>query len=245
MNSFMGWIGGKRVLKNEIISRFPKDFERYIEVFGGAGWVLFGKQPSKFEVFNDADKYLINLYKQIKYNCDELQSEIDWIHSRELFNDYKLSLSTDNLTDVQRAARYYYIIKHSFGSNKDSFATSVKNNRVNILNDISKRLQTVIVENQDFERIIKTYDRENALFYCDPPYLNTEKYYSYSFSYEDHKRLYKALYKIKGKFILSYNDCELIRNMYKDYNIIDLSRQNQLMAGSNKREFKEILITNY
>lgn len=245
MNSFIGWIGGKRALKNEIISRFPKDFERYIEVFGGAGWVLFGKQPNKFEVFNDADRYLINLYKQIKYNCDELQNEIDRIHSRELFNDYKLSLSTDDLTDVQRAARYYYIIKHSFGSNKGSFATSVKGNRADILNDISQRLQTVIVENQDFERIIKTYDREKALFYCDPPYLNTEKYYSCSFSFADHKRLYNILSEIKGKFILSYNDCEFIRSLYKDYNIIDLSRKNQLLAGSNHREFKEVLITNY
>lgn len=245
MNSFIGWIGGKRVLKNEIISLFPEDFERYIEVFGGAGWVLFGKQQSKFEVFNDADKSLITLYKPIKYNCDELQNEIDRIHSRELFNDYKLSLNIDNLTDVQRAARYYYIIKHSFGSTKSSFATTVKSSRVDILSDISKRLQTVIVENQDFERIIKTYDRENALFYCDPPYLNTEKYYSHSFSYTDHKRLYNALSEIKGKFILSYNDCEFIRKMYKNYNIIDLSRRNQLMGGSNKREFKEVIITNY
>ena len=71
MNSFIAWIGGKRLLRKAIIERFPEEgFDRYIEVFGGAGWVLFGKEVGKeLEVFNDADSNLINLYRCIKYNC--------------------------------------------------------------------------------------------------------------------------------------------------------------------------------
>ena len=75
MNSFIGWIGGKRLLRKAIIERFSEEgFDRYIEVFGGAGWVLFGKEVGKeLEVFNDADSNLNNLYRCIKYHCEELQ----------------------------------------------------------------------------------------------------------------------------------------------------------------------------
>lgn len=245
MNSFIGWIGGKRALRDEIIAHFPSNFERYIEVFGGAGWVLFGKDKSKFEVFNDADSNLINLYRQIKYRHKELQEEIDKIHSRELFEDYKLSLKQANLNDIQRAAKYYYLIKHSFGSNRHSFATCIRHSNTQMLDTVFERLKDVIIENQDFERIIRTYDRENALFYCDPPYINTERYYDVNFTNSDHARLKQALLGIKGKFAISYNDCEMVRELYKNYKIVELSRMNTLQGNDNNREFKELLITNY
>ena len=65
MNSFIAWIGGKKLLRKEIVKRFPEEgFTRYVEVFGGAGWVLFEKEQGKeLEVFNDRDSNLINLYR--------------------------------------------------------------------------------------------------------------------------------------------------------------------------------------
>ena len=68
MNSFIGWIGGKRALRNEILQRMPSGIGRYIEVFGGAGWVLFGREPSSkvMEVFNDYDAELVNIYRCIR-----------------------------------------------------------------------------------------------------------------------------------------------------------------------------------
>ena len=129
MRSFIGWVGGKSHLKNQIISLIPGDCERYIEVCGGAGWVLFGKGKIKgqMEVLNDIDGDLINLYKQIKYNCSALQKEVDWLQSRELFSQYRYEIENQvELTDLQRAARYLYLIKCSFGSNRYSFATAPK-----------------------------------------------------------------------------------------------------------------------
>lgn len=250
MNSFIGWVGGKNRLKKKIISLIPDDVERYIEVFGGAGWVLFGKEPHKTEIFNDIDGNLINLYSQIKYNCNNLQKEIDWLQSRELFSKYREQLKKDiQLTDLQRAARYLYIIKCSFGNTKTSFATAPKNiyNVVEKLPEYQKRLSKVVIENRDFEHLIKTYDRPKALFYLDPPYVNTEKYYtSCCFSEEDHRRLNKVLKAIKGRFILSYNDCDFIRNLYTDYNIVSVDRPNLLSANTkNHTNFKEVIITNF
>lgn len=252
MNSFIGWVGGKNRLKKQIISLIPNDIERYIEVFGGAGWDLFGKEQKQgqMEVFNDIDGNLINLYRQIKYNYKELQEEVDWLQSRELFNEYRYQIENNaKLTDLQKAARYLYIIKCSFGSTKSSFATAPKsiNNIIDKLPIYQKRLSKVIIENRDFEQLIKTYDRPKALFYLDPPYVDTEKYYSaFDFKTSDHKRLNTLLKTIKGRFILSYNDCEFIRELYKDYNIVSINRLNLLSANTkNGTSFKEVIIKNY
>lgn len=254
MKSFIGWIGGKSRLKNQIISLIPTDCSRYIEVCGGAGWVLFGKEKVKgqMEVFNDVDGDLINLYKQIKYNCSELQVEIDWLQSRELFNQYRYEIENQiKLSDLQRAARYLYLIKCSFGSNRNSFATATKsiNNIIDELPAYKERLKNVIIENKDFELLIKTYDRPKAVFYIDPPYVTSEQYYNkkyVTFNKDDHIRLNTVLKAIKGRFILSYNDCDFIRNLYKDYNIRNISRHNLLpITSGNREEFKEVIITNY
>lgn len=183
MKSFIGWICGKSHLKNLIIPLIPSDCDRYIEVCGGAGWVLFGKEKRKgeMEVFNDIDGDLVNLYRQIKSNCEGLQKEMDWLHSRELFKLYRYEIENQiSLTDVQRAARYLYLIKSSFGSNRYSFATSVKNlSRIaDELPSYRERLKDVVIEQSDFEQLIKTYDRQSALFYVEPPYVGSEKYYN-------------------------------------------------------------------
>lgn len=254
MKSFIGWIGGKSHLKNQIISLIPNNCTRYIEVCGGAGWVLFGKERIKgqMEVFNDIDGDLINLYRQIKNNCSDLQSEIDWLQSRELFNQYRYEIENKiELSDLQRAARYLYLIKCSFGSNRNSFATATKsiNNIIDELPAYKERLKNVIIENRDFESLIKTYDRPQAVFYVDPPYVASERYYNkryVSFNKDDHIRLNAVLKAIKGRFILSYNDCDFIRNLYKDYNIRNISRHNLLpVTNENRAEFKEVIITNY
>ena len=112
LNSFIPWIGGKKLLRKEIIKRFPKeDFTKYVEVFGGAGWVLFDKVQSKkqLEVFNDIDGNLINLYRCIKFHADAVQKELDWIlSSREVFTDYKAMIDNNIGTDIQKAAMYLY-----------------------------------------------------------------------------------------------------------------------------------------
>ena len=101
------------------------------------------------------------------------------------------------------------------------------------------------IENVDFERIIKMYDRSKALFYLDPPYYGAEKYYSASFALEEHIKLKTALEQLKGRFILSYNDCEFVRDLYNEYNIIEVERMSNLIKGEKKPKYKELLIKNY
>lgn len=246
MNSFISWIGGKKLLRKKILEQFPEEYDRYIEVFGGAGWVLFGKEKKGMEVYNDINSELVNLYRCVKYHPEALQKELDGIlMSRELFFDAIQEVR--GLTDIQRAARFFIAIKESFGSSLDSFGVVPKNmkNAVDFLSIASERLSMVVIENLDFEHLIRTYDRPDALFYLDPPYYKTEKYYPDRFQPEDHKRLKETLDKIKGKFILSYNDCQEIRELYKEYALISVDRENNLAMKSGSKRYRELIIKNY
>lgn len=249
MNSFIPWIGGKKLLRNEILKRFPEEkTTKYIEVFGGAGWVLFAKDivSGQQEIFNDYNSELINLYRCVKYHAEELQKECDFLlNSREQFNDFKCQLKVDGLTDIQRASRYLYLIKVSFGADKKSFGCSNRSiyYAVDMLKDVSKRLNKVTIENQIYETLISHYDKENVLFYIDPPYYKTEKYYGNLFSIEDHEKLRDILKNLKGKFILSYNNCSYIKELYKDFYIEEVSRNHNLK--SNSERYKEVIIRNF
>lgn len=242
----------KKLLRKIIVDRFPaqNEYDRYIEVFGGAGWVLFFKERhAKTEIFNDIDKELVNLYKCLKYHREALEKELEYtVHAREIFVDYKEQINFSGLTDIQRAARYFTLIRNSFGTDRDSFKTSPSNiiDKISDFPRVQERLKRVVIENKDFSDLIKVYDRSTALFYLDPPYHTTEKYYNCEFGEDDHIRLRDILKNIKGKFLLSYNDDEFIRELYKDFKIEAVSRNNNLSNNRGKgREFKELIITNY
>ncbi len=149
------------------------------------------------------------------------------------------------LTDIQRAARYFLRMKISFGADGRTYSCNRKNleNAINYLSDVQARLMksSVVIEHKDFENLIKVYDRPTALFYCDPPYHSTEKYYDVPFAESDHIRLRDTLANIKGKFLLSYNDDDFVRGLYKDFKIEAIERGNNLAGG----KFKELIITNY
>lgn len=248
MNSFFSWVGGKHLLKKEIIKKFPPHFNKYVEVFGGAAWVLFHKDPSSYEVYNDYDKQLVNLFRIIKYHMPELQRSLKFdLNSRQIFYETNKQYDLEDLTDIQKAKRFFLTIKQSYGSHLQTFGGKKQNinSIIENLELIQKRLQSVIIECRDFEELLKTYDRKNTFFYLDPPYYGTEKYYKIKFSKDDHIRLYNTLSNIKGKFLLSYNDCDCIRNLYKDFKIETLSRKQPLSPNKIKETYRELLILNY
>lgn len=248
MNSFISWIGGKRLLRKQIIEQFPEKikYERYVEVFGGAGWVFFQKEKhAELEVYNDINGELVNLFRCVKYHAEALQKELEWtLMSREQFVTLK---NMNGKTDIQRAARFFILIKESFGANCKSFGLKSRDihKSVEFLKEIALRLNKVIIENLDFQHLLKIYDRDNTMFYLDPPYYLAEKYYPDKFNTDDHLRLYDCLTKIEGLFILSYNSCPEIKELYKNFNIIEVSRFDNLASKSGGQEYKELIIKNF
>lgn len=157
-------------------------------------------------------------------------------------------LQAGGLTDIQRAARFFYLLKTSFGCDKRTFATSSKGvqGTLKYLEAVQQRLKGVVIENRDFEPIIKTYDRADALFYLDPPYLGTERYYEGVFGWEDHLRLAHCLRQIKGRFVLSYNDDPRIRGLYDWCTVEGVKRKEVLSSnGQNKQDYAGIIVRNF
>jgi len=246
MDSFISWIGGKKLLRKKIMGLFPENFERYIEVFGGAGWVLFAKDKhADMEVYNDVNGELVNLFRCVKHHPEALQKELEYsLISREQFFECR---DIPGSTDIQRAAKFFLLVKNSYGTDLRSFGCRGRDldKAIERLPEVNKRLSRTVIENKDFESLIKTYDRAEALFYLDPPYYEAEKYYPDRFNPDDHARLRSTLENIKGRFILSYNDCDYVRELYKAYGIIEVERQHNLLTRKRPARYKELIIKNY
>lgn len=269
-----------------IYTMFPAKFDRYIEVFGGGGWVLFGKPPDQrcMEVYNDYNSNLANLFYCVKNRTGSLLRELGFlpINSRDEFTvirnfldkqefdtrflNEELELAEISLpppeyeeikailqenaevTDVKRAAAFFKLIRYSYGSGCTSYGCQPFDVRkcFAAIWQASRRLSDTVVENKDFEALIRQYDRDNAFFYCDPPYYETEGHYAVVFRKEDHARLRDALAVSKGKWMVSYNDCEFIRELYAGYTITSVTRINNLAQRYDGGcEFPEVIITNY
>lgn len=254
MNSFMSWIGGKKALRDEIVLRFPVEYSRYIEVFGGGGWVLFHKTPERdFEVYNDFNPNLANLYRCVRDHPKELCDELTYTLNSRLDFDYirEMLHTKTELPDIKRAAYFYQIIRESYASGLDSFASQPHSmwNNFPLIHEAARRLQKVVIENKDFEKLIKQYDRPESFFYCAPPYYDTEDYYEdVGFTRKDHERLAESLCNMQGKFLLSYNDCPEIRELYsRDGVVIESTSRLSNIAQRYEagKQYAELLISNY
>lgn len=247
----ISWVGGKKSLRTKISYLIPSDIKSYIEPFGGAGWVLFYYHKwAALEVYNDLDSRLVNLFRVVKYHPCELAREMCYLlHSREQFLNL---LKIPGETDIQKAARFMFIMTRSFGGRGKCFATSYEcpicsaGGIIERIDNIAKRLEQVIIENLSAFDLIPQYDREQAFFYCDPPYSKGEGYAVVSTKKFEHECLKDILKDIKGRFLLSYDDSPFIRDLYKDFNILEVERLN----GMNRKNivnntYKELLICNY
>jgi DNA adenine methylase len=167
---------------------------------------------------------------------------------------FDLQKATDpaTLTDIQRAARYLYILKNSFASlvrnpvyhwhvvqppgfNLDKIPQLLENAR--------KRLARVQIECLPYDEILKRFDRPTTLFYLDPPYF-ARKLYRYNFTTADFEKFEERLRGLQGKFILSLNDTPEVRTLFRRFTIraVELAYSAQKHSG---RKYGEVFITNF
>ncbi len=278
-------VGNKTAILPILYALFPVKYGRFIDVFGGSGSVLLGQSEiSSFEVYNDFDRNLANLFHCMKERtmatirelgfC-HLNSREDFIAARNFFQNehFDDSFLPEELRmtellfpppeaaelkeirtritedyDVRRAALFLKLLRYSYSSGGKSYASQPFDIRrlFELILELQDRMANVVVENQDFEALIRHYDRPDAFFYADPPYLATEDMYAVDFGWDDHVRLRDTLNAIQGKFLLSYNDCPEIRGLYDSSHLFAFSRPHSMAQryGAGK-EFKELLIGNY
>lgn len=223
---------------------------KYVEVFGGALSVFYRKEPSKIEVVNDINGDLINLHRIIQTRPQSLSFYLNsMLKSREIFYGIKDGKLRPR-NEIEAAAFYYYLISMSFGAKGESYAMNKRRNYGNIYRDFtiySKRLKHASIENMSYEKLIKEYDDKDALFYLDPPYVGTENYYKTpkDFSMNDHRNLALILQSIKGKFILSYNDCELVRELYAGFRFEEAQINYSLNGAARDKASAEVIVMNF
>jgi DNA adenine methylase len=245
------YIGGKNRLATKIIPLFP-EHTTYVEPFAGGAQVFFHKKPSRVEILNDLDGEIVNFFRVCQWHHEEfLRSLRFYLVSRKLF---EILLATDpaNLTDVQRASRFFYIQKNCFGGlivKQDYHYCLVRPPNYNpkrlpeIINKVHERLQAVQIECLPYEKILAKYDRPETLFYLDPPYWG-RKLYKFNFSERDFADLNQRLKTIRGKFILSLNDVPEVRRLFSGFTIqsTKIAYTAQMHAG---RRYGELFIMNF
>jgi len=251
MLSPLSYIGGKRALAKQIIAIFP-EHTTYVEAFAGGAQVFFRKEPSAVEVLNDLDGEIVNFFRICQQHHEELVRYLRYVSvSRTWFQLLKAS-NPAMLTDIQRAARYLYLLKNSFAGlpRKLNYKANVvqppgfnPNRLPEIIEQAHKRLARVQIEALSYEEILKRYDRPGTWFYLDPPYYH-RKLYNFNFEPEDFRKLAERLKAVQGKFILSLNDVPEVRELFRDFNIreVELFYTAQQTAG---RRYTELLITNF
>lgn len=253
LKSPLAWLGGKSQLADRIIERMPEHYA-YCEVFAGAAWVLFRKPESKVEIINDINRELTTLYRCVKYHLAELLLQFRWmLVARDEFDRF-LQTPPDTLTDIQRAARFFYLAKTSFGAKvaKPTFGIAatgpVRLNLLRLEEDLSEahlRLSRVSIENRPYAHVIDRFDKPKTLFYIDPPYWNCEQDYGAGlFERADFARLAEQLDGVKGKFILSLNDVQGVRDTFANFKIEAVKTRYSINAKAST-PVGEVLITNF
>jgi DNA adenine methylase len=201
----------------DIIERY--EFKTYIEPFGGSGAILFAKEPSLVEVYNDLYSDLVTFYKVLR-NPKTFKEFIKFIenspYSRELFYESKEALTTKGLSTVERAGHFFILIQQSFSSLRNNWSSVGKtckpqtrpyHNAINRLPEVHQRLKHVHIEHKDAIECIKHYAHSKSLIYCDPPYIRgtriAQETYQHEYTDEQHERLVETLLTAEGHKILS------------------------------------------
>ncbi len=251
----ISWMGGKSRLVKTLLPLLP-EHKGYIEVFGGAGHLLFGKDPSKWEVLNDLDGNLMNFWAVVKTVPEQLISSFDYtLVSRRTFDEYRKLYAQGDYDDcIQRAHIFYYLVRAGFGAKMagPTFGTSRSRNKLKIENieaDIMRayeRLKTVTIENVDFERILRTYDSPDSLFFLDPPYHGTAQYKVGAMRDEKYKQLAGMCGDLKGRFLLTINDDEYTRDLFSGFNVQNHGVQYSIGRDAAARhKYGELIVCNY
>lgn len=251
MRGPLSWVGGKNRIAQKIIEILPAH-TTYVEPFAGGAQVLFRKEPSRAEILNDLDRDIVNFFRVCQLHYEEFLRYLQFILvSREWFALFQAQ-SPAALTDIQRAARFFYLQKNAYAGlvRNPRYAYCVEGPRSfnpgtlrKLIESAHKRLARVQIENVPYETILARFDRPGTLFYLDPPYWG-RNLYRFEFTEDDFKKLEERLRGITGKFILSLNDVPEVRSLFRSFTLreIEIAYTTQQKAG---KRYRELIITNF
>lgn len=218
------WPGGKRRLLKHLLSDIP-EHTSYVEAFAGGAALLLAKPLAAAEVLNDLNGELVRLYRCVQHHLDELVRQFRWaLSSREMFRWAQMQ-QPETLTDIQRAARFYYLQRLTFGAKVSSqtfgvsAAAPARLNLLRMEEDLSQahlRLARVTIECLPWRDCVERYDRGGALFFFDPPYWRAAGY-GVPFGIEEYEQLARTMRALRGKAVLTINDHPDMRRIFAGF----------------------------
>jgi len=258
-----GWYGGKFNHLNWLLPLLPAS-RRYCEPFGGSAAVLLNREPAPVETYNDIDGELVNFFKVLRDNADELLRLLALTpFSREEFHA-AIYETPDGLTDVERARRFYVRARQARTGLAQTATlgrwANCKNtsragkagvvsrwlNGIEGLVEIAERLLRVQIENRPALECIRLYDDTETFFYCDPPYVHEtrgdSKAYTFEMNEEEHVAFANVLKTIKGKAAVSGYRCGLMDTLFTGWRRFDAPIKE---CHSIKKPRQERLWVNY
>jgi DNA adenine methylase len=247
----LSYIGGKNRLATKIIAMLP-EHTTYVEPFAGGAQVFFHKAPSNVEVLNDLDFDIVNFFRVCQWHYEELVRYLRFCFASRTLHELHVKSNPATLTDIQRAGRFFYLQKNSFGGlvikQKFHYGVTQPSNynpeRIpEIIERAHQRLQRVQIESLPYEKILEKYDRPTTAFYLDPPYWQ-RVLYRHNFKEQDFIDMEHRLHLVKGKFILSLDDHPEVRKLFRRWRLVSVDLHYTAQRKTEKR-FKELLILNF
>ena len=258
-----GYYGGKYSHLDWLLPLLPQT-RHYCEPFGGSAAILVNRDPSPIETYNDIDGEVVNFFKVLRNQPDELIKAIALTpFSREEF-EIAISSKSEEISELERARRFFVRARqvrtglaqtassgrwaHCILTSRAGMAGAVSRwlGSVDRLPEIAQRLLRVQIENCPAIDVIQRYDSKETLFYCDPPYPHSSRGDSNAYGYEmnddEHRELAKVLHRVEGKVALSSYRCRLMEELYGDWYCIEEQTKN---CHSVKSPRIEILWVNY
>lgn len=259
-----GWYGGKFNHLDWLMPLLPHTYH-YCEPFGGSGAILFNREPSPVETYNDIDGEVVNFFRVLRDKPEELIWKLTFTPFS--YEEYLTAIEKKNdpsLSDVERARLFYIRARQT----RTGLAQEASQGRwahckltsrggmggavsrwifgIEKLWTIMERLLRVQIENRPAIEVIKRYDSPDTLFYCDPPYPHEcrgdARAYGFEMSDKEHEELANVLHSVKGKVAISSYRCELMDRLYGDWKCVEAPAK---MCHSIKKPRKEALWINY
>lgn len=229
-----GWYGGKFSHLDWLLPLLPP-CNHYCEPFAGSGAVLLNRNPSPIETYNDLDGEVCNFFRVLRDQKEKLIEAIALTpFSRE---EFAIACELDPTQPALERARRFYVRARQvrtglaqtasvgrwancMGTSRAGMSGVVSRwlGGVEILPEIGERLIRVQIENRPAIDVVRLYDSERTLFYCDPPYVHDtrgdSKAYGHEMTDDRHCELAESLNRAKGMVAFSNYDCDLINKLY-------------------------------
>ncbi len=256
----MKWYGGKYYLAQRIIRLFPPH-HIYLEPFGGAASVLLNKEPAKVEIYNDLDLRITRLFRVLRNQGDAFLRKVRLIQYSQI--EFRSAVQyPKQAREMDKAVCDFVRWRQSFSGRGTSWSYTKTRSRggmagdvhawwtaIDSLPEIIQRLRRVQIICQPAIEAIKRFDHDDALIYCDPPYVQStrtsKQVYQCEMTDNNHSQLAQVLHKCKAKVVLSGYLSDLYDELYNDWNRIDFNIANHASSAKKKPRSRECLWMNY